>query len=59
MNTYMRFFDKIFTFFKSIGESFYDSVIYDNRYEFILKGLFHTIIIAFFAVIIGIIISRI
>ena len=30
MNTYMRFFDKIFTFFKSIGESFYDSVIYDN-----------------------------
>ena len=57
MNTYMRFFDKIFTFFKSIGESFYDSVIYDNRYEFILKGLFHTIIIAFFAVIIGIIIG--
>ncbi|MGN1311837.1 MAG: amino acid ABC transporter permease [Bacilli bacterium] len=57
MNTYMRFFDKIFTFFKSIGESFYDSVIYDNRYEFILEGLFHTIIIAFFAVIIGIILG--
>ena len=57
MNSYMRFFDKIFTFFKSIGESFYDSVIYDNRYEFILNGLFHTIIIAFFAVIIGIIIG--
>ena len=38
----------------NILTSFYQTVIYDNRYKFILEGLFHTIIIAFFAVIIGI-----
>lgn len=46
-----------FEFFKNIIDSFYQSVIYDNRYKFILEGLFNTIIIAFFAVIIGIIIG--
>ena len=40
--------------FLSIGESFYYSVIYDNRYKFILEGLFHTVLIAFLAVIIGV-----
>ena len=55
MNDYMAFFDKIFAFFKGIVDSFYNSVIYDNRYEFILEGLFHTILIALFAVIIGVI----
>lgn len=44
-------------FISSIGDSFYQSVIYDNRYKFILEGLFHTVLIAFFAVIIGIIIG--
>ena len=48
MNSYMAFFDKIFGFFKNIGTSFYDSVIYDNRYEYIFEGLFNTILIAFF-----------
>ena len=43
--------------FYKIGESFYNSVIYDNRYEYIFEGLFHTILIAFFAVIIGTIIG--
>lgn len=57
MNSYMAFFDKIFGFFKSIGTSFYDSVIYDNRYEYIFEGLFNTVLIAFFAVIIGIILG--
>ena len=57
MNSYMAFFDKIFGFFKNIGTSFYDSVIYDNRYEYIFEGLFNTILIAFFAVIIGIILG--
>ena len=41
----------------SIGESIYQTIIYDNRYKFILEGLFNTIIIALFAVIIGIIIG--
>ena len=30
MNEYMRFFDNFFGFFKNIGISFYDSVIYDD-----------------------------
>ena len=33
--------------FKDIYNSFYDSVIYDDRYKFILEGLFNTLIIAF------------
>lgn len=41
----------------SIGESIYQTIIYDNRYKFILEGLFNTMIIALFAVIIGIIIG--
>lgn len=57
MNAFMNFFGKIFDFFTGIWDSFYQSVIYDNRYEFILEGLFNTIIIAFFAVIIGVIIG--
>lgn len=43
--------------FKDIYNSFYDSVIYDNRYKFILEGLFNTLIIALFAVFIGFIIG--
>lgn len=46
-------------FIRSILESLYKSVIYDNRYKYILEGLFNTVIIAFFAVIIGIIIGTI
>lgn len=57
MNKYLDFFGKIFNFFGDIGNSFYKTVIYDNRYEYILEGLFNTIIIAFFAVIIGIVIG--
>ena len=57
MNGYMRFFDSFFEFFKNIGISFYDSVIYDDRYKYILDGLFHTILIAIFAVIIGIVLG--
>ncbi len=50
-------FEKIALFLLNIGDSFYQSVIYDNRYKFIIEGLVNTIIIAFFAVIIGIIIG--
>lgn len=48
---------KLYDFWLGIGESVYYSVVYDNRYKFILEGLFHTVLIAFFAVIIGIVIG--
>lgn len=44
-------------FFANIWDSFYQTVIFDDRYKFILQGLGNTIIIAFFAVIIGVIIG--
>ena len=47
----------LYNFILSIGESFYYSVIYDNRYKFILEGLFHTVLIAALAVIIGVVIG--
>ena len=47
----------LYNFILSIGESFYYSVIYDNRYKFILEGLFHTVLIAALAVIIGLVIG--
>ena len=49
--------EKFYYFLLGIGNSFYQSVIYDNRYKFILEGLLNTIIMALFAVIIGIIIG--
>lgn len=49
--------DSIWKFIENMGDSFYQSVIYDNRYKFILEGLFNTLIISFFAVLIGIIIG--
>ena len=41
----------------NLYEKFYDSVIYDDRYKYIFEGLFNTLLIAFFAVIIGIVIG--
>lgn len=49
--------EKFYYFLINIGNSFYQSVIYDNRYKYIIEGLINTVIIAFFAVIIGIIIG--
>ena len=49
--------NKIIDFFKELYDSFYMSVIYDNRYEYILEGLGNTLLISLFAVIIGIIIG--
>jgi len=46
-----------YDFILSIGESVYQTIIYDNRYKFILEGLFNTMIIAIFAVILGTIIG--
>ena len=47
----------VVNFFQNTWDSFYQTIIYDNRYLYILEGLFNTLIIAFFAVIIGIVIG--
>lgn len=49
--------EKFALFLLKIVDSFYQSVIYDNRYKYIIEGLFNTVVIAIFAVIIGIIIG--
>lgn len=41
----------------SVYEQFYNSIIYENRYLFILEGIKNTILIAFFAVILGIVLG--
>jgi len=46
--------DKIYDFVLMIGEAVYQSLIYDNRYKFIMIGLFNTLVIALFSVLIGI-----
>src|SRR5574344_1221495 len=38
-------------------DDFYNSIIYDNRYEYLLEGIKNTLLIAFFAVILGIILG--
>ena len=42
---------------RSLSQRFYDSVIYDGRYKFILEGLKNTLIIALGAVLIGILLG--
>lgn len=59
MKVLLKLWSYAYNFLNSIADNFYQSVIYDNRYQFILEGLFHTILIAFFAVIIGIILGLI
>lgn len=49
--------DKVIIFFQELWYSFYQSIIYDNRYEYILEGLLNTLLISFFAVLIGILIG--
>ena len=49
--------NKFYDFFIGIGESVYQSLIYDNRYKFVIEGLFNTVIIALFSVLIGIVIG--
>ena len=44
---------------RNIIERFYDSVIYDGRYKFILEGLRNTLLIALGAVLIGIVLGLI
>lgn len=49
--------DKIYDFWFGIGESVYQSLIYDNRYKFILQGIFNTVLIALISILIGFIIG--
>ena len=49
--------NRFYETFLKIGESVYQTLIYDNRYKFILEGLMNTIIIALLSVIIGTIIG--
>lgn len=49
--------ENIVQFFTQIGDDFYQSVIYDNRYKYIIEGLKNTLLIALLAVILGIIIG--
>ena len=51
------FIDKIIKWFVSVYENFYNSVIFENRYEMILSGLENTIILSFGALILGIVIG--
>lgn len=44
-------------FIEWLKNSLYYSIIYDNRFKYILEGLFNTLLISLFAVIIGIIIG--
>ena len=48
---------KLYEWFLGFGEAVYQSLVYDNRYKFVLEGVFNTLIIAFFSVIIGIVIG--
>ena len=48
------FIDETIKWFISVYESFYNSVIFENRYEMILDGLENTIILSFGALLIGI-----
>ena len=48
---------KLYDLVLSVGEAVYQTLVYDNRYKFILEGLFNTLIVALGAVIIGIVIG--
>ena len=56
MNNIIFLNNKFYDGFLKIGESVYQTLIYDNRYKFILQGITNTVIIALFSVILGIII---
>lgn len=45
--------------FQNLGDRFYRSVIYDDRYLYFLEGLKNTLLIAFFSVLLGFIIATI
>lgn len=50
---------KLYDWFLGVGESIYQTLIYDNRYKFVIEGLFNTLIIAIFSIVIGILIGTV
>ena len=53
----MSFIKWITQIFNNLSEEFYQSIIEQDRYKFILEGLGRTVVIAIFAVIIGVILG--
>ncbi len=49
--------EKINQMFHGIWNAFYQSVLYDDRYKYLLEGLLNTVFIAVFAVLLGIVIG--
>ena len=49
----------LYNFFNGVFENLYYSLIYENRYLYILEGLGNTIIMALFATIIGVLLGTI
>ncbi len=49
--------DSIKTFFLNIGNQFYNSIIKDSRWKMLAEGLQNTLVIALFALIIGVVIG--
>lgn len=47
----------VLDFFSSLSEDFYKSLVYQDRYQFVLKGLGNTIVMALFATIIGVLLG--
>ena len=45
--------------FSELGDRFYRSVIYDERYLYFLEGLKNTLLMAFFAAILGFVIATV
>lgn len=50
----MFIFEKIIGFFTSLGNQFYNTMIVDDRWKMLVGGLKNTLIIAFFALLIGV-----
>lgn len=40
-------------FYKKVAQSFYNNLILENRYQLIIKGLWQTVFISFFSIILG------
>ncbi|MCH3971470.1 MAG: amino acid ABC transporter permease [Oscillospiraceae bacterium] len=45
------------SFFSSVGDQLYQSLVVENRYQYILTGLGNTLVISIFAVIIGLVLG--
>lgn len=53
----MIYLESLYNFFNEIFENLYYSLIYEDRYLYILEGLGNTIIMALFATVIGVLLG--